>query len=98
MTNETPAPAGPTRASLLAALALLAAGWLFVVVAVDAGYRDSDTPFYESYGRAMVDGELPYRDFAVEYPPGALVTFVVPAAISASHFALVFELLMGACG
>jgi uncharacterized membrane protein len=97
MEHETPARAPRTSAPLLAALALLAAGWLFVVVAVDEGYRDSDTPIYERYGRAMVDGEVPYRDFAVEYPPGALVTFVVPAALSDAHFALVFELLLGGC-
>ena len=38
-----------------------------------------DTPVYESYGEAIADGEVPYRDFAVEYPPGALPVFLVPA-------------------
>ena len=38
-----------------------------------------DTPVYESYGDAMERGQVPYRDFAVEYPPGALPVFVVPA-------------------
>ncbi|HSX21587.1 MAG TPA: glycosyltransferase 87 family protein [Gaiellaceae bacterium] len=37
-----------------------------------------DTPGYEQYGDAMVAGQVPYRDFAVEYPPGALLPFIAP--------------------
>jgi hypothetical protein len=42
-----------------------------------------DTPRYESFGRAVVDGRLPYRDFALEYPPGSLPALVFPAAVAA---------------
>ena len=38
-----------------------------------------DTPVYEKYGDWMADGRVPYRDFSVEYPPGALPAFVLPA-------------------
>jgi hypothetical protein len=38
-----------------------------------------DTPVYGRYGEAVTRGEVPYRDFAVEYPPAALPTFVLPA-------------------
>jgi uncharacterized membrane protein len=38
-----------------------------------------DTVEYHRYGIAMVDGQVPYRDFRVEYPPGALPVFAVPA-------------------
>jgi hypothetical protein len=41
-----------------------------------------DTPVYESYGAAMEGGQLPYRDFRLEYPPGALPVFVLPALLS----------------
>ncbi len=62
-----------------------------------------DTPIYERYGDAIVHGsELPYRDFGVEYPPGALPAFAAPSlAAGAGDFegySRVFELLMLACG
>jgi len=38
-----------------------------------------DLPVYENYGEAMTRGDIPYRDFAVEYPPAALPVFLVPA-------------------
>ena len=37
-----------------------------------------DTPGYEQYGDAMAAGHVPYRDFRLEYPPGALLPFVAP--------------------
>jgi Glycosyltransferase family 87 len=49
----------------------------------DAGI--SDTVVYRQYGERIADGHLPYRDFDVEYPPGALVPFVVPAVLSSSQ-------------
>jgi hypothetical protein len=61
-----------------------------------------DTPIYESYGDATLHGDVPYRDFAVEYPPGALPVFILPSAVSGQgHFGTynrVFEALMGLCG
>ena len=56
-----------------------------------------DTPVYEHYGEAMEAGQVPYRDFAVEYPPGALPVFLVPA-LADSDFRVVFEWLMALCG
>jgi Glycosyltransferase family 87 len=59
-----------------------------------------DTPVYWNYGRAMDDGKVPYRDFAVEYPPGALPVFALPArgADDFEDFRVRFEGLMAACG
>jgi hypothetical protein len=49
-----------------------------------AWYRSSgelvDTPEYQAYAHRMVDGEVPYRDFGVEYPPGALLPMLAPDA------------------
>jgi uncharacterized membrane protein len=60
-----------------------------------------DTPVYESYGWAVARGDVPYRDFSLEYPPGALPAFVVPALGTEgddSTFRQRFEMLMFACG
>ena len=38
-----------------------------------------DTSLFQSYGDRTLHGEVPYRDFSLEYPPGALPAFVVPS-------------------
>jgi hypothetical protein len=59
-----------------------------------------DVPVYETYGTAIEDGGVPYRDLKPEYPPGALAAFVIPALASDDQegFRDVFEWLMAACG
>jgi hypothetical protein len=61
-----------------------------------------DTPIYEHYGDASLRGQVPYRDFAVEYPPSALPVFVLPSVLSGeksfSVYTRVFEAFMGVCG
>jgi Glycosyltransferase family 87 len=59
-----------------------------------------DTAEYHRYGDAMMRGEVPYRDFAVEYPPAALPAFALPA-VGRPGFPLYnreFQLLMALCG
>ena len=56
-----------------------------------------DWPIYQSYGSAIVDHHrVPYRDFAVDYPPGALPVFIVPAWFG--DYANALEWVMAACG
>ncbi len=56
-----------------------------------------DTPIYERYGEAMVDGQFPYRDFALEYPPAALPVFAIPA-VGDGEYRIGFEGLMAGLG
>ncbi len=46
----------------------------------------------------MLDGRLPYRDVFVEYPPGAVPLFAVPALAPGSWYDALFKVLMAACG
>jgi Glycosyltransferase family 87 len=59
-----------------------------------------DTPIYERYGEAMTDGQVPYRDFPVEYPPAALPVFLLPALGdgSSDDYRRRFEGLMAGLG
>jgi hypothetical protein len=83
------------RTALAVLLFLLA--WGVIHVGFYEREQIVDTPVYESYGEAMEAGQVPYRDFAVEYPPGALPVFLVPA-LADSDFRVVFEWLMALCG
>jgi Glycosyltransferase family 87 len=77
-----------------------AACWGFLHLHAYAEGQIRDTPVYQSYGDGVVHGKVPYRDFEVEYPPGALPTFVLPAvgSPSAHGYRSRFDLLMLVCG
>jgi hypothetical protein len=38
-----------------------------------------DTGHYQQYGERVIDGELPYRDFYIEFPPAAVPVLALPA-------------------
>ena len=57
-----------------------------------------DTPQYREKGDAVLRGEVPYRDFYVEYPPGALPMFVAPAFGDDDGYASRFKALTVALG
>ncbi len=86
----------------------LAAALLFLGAfgALHGGWYDDeeivDTPVYETYGNAIETGKIPYRDFRLEYPPGALPVFVVPALLSErgdeAGFRQAFERMIALCG
>ena len=71
----------PEAAVVAAAVCSVAVVGVWGVLHVGFYTRDQikDTPVYKKYGDWMADGRVPYRDFGVEYPPGALPAFVVPA-------------------
>jgi hypothetical protein len=87
------------------ARAALTASVLFVLAcSVTSGglfshSRPGDTNRYAQIGRELVHhGQIPYRDFYDEYPPGSVPVFALPVLIWDAHYVLVFKLLMTACG
>ncbi len=68
-----------------------------------AGGQLTDIPTYKHYADEMRAGLVPYRDFALEYPPAALPAFLVPSLIAGrgsgfGAYVRDFELLMAVCG
>src|SRR3989442_8190580 len=92
------------RAAFVAVAAMLvfAGSWALLHQGFYTHRQIVDTPVYQRYGELMVNGKVPYRDFGVEYPPGALVTFAAPSLgadhRSAPDYRRRFELLMALCG
>jgi hypothetical protein len=62
------------------------------------GAQFGDVRLYALYAHRMLNGEFPYRDFFVEYPPGSLVAFIAPALASTAHYTLLFKSLMALFG
>jgi hypothetical protein len=61
------------------AFAVFLVAWALLHYGFFARDQIVDTPIYERYGEAVTQGQVPYRDFPVEYPPAALPVFVLPA-------------------
>ena len=51
---------------------LLTISWALLHTGFWSGTQIIDTPVYQRYGEAILDGQVPYRDFDLEYPPAAL--------------------------
>jgi glycosyl transferase family 87 len=67
------------RLPLLAGLGALVAAWSIVsFVPAFFVWRRGDLIFYETWGPEITSHLLPYRDFPLEYPPGALLPFALP--------------------
>jgi hypothetical protein len=89
-------------AAVVAALAigLFAASWAILHVGFFTHHPVKDTPLYQRYGKQLVDGEVPYRDIRLEYPPASLPFFAIPAIgdPSPETFEHRFEWMMLVCG
>ena len=92
--------ADPMRIASAAAagIAVFALGWVLLHTGPFASARIVDTGTYQEYGDAMTDGQVPYRDFSLEYPPGALPVFLLPSLGPGDDYVGLFELLMLTCG
>ncbi len=67
-----------TIAAALAATAVAFGVWAAIRPANDSG---SDLPIYEEDASIILHGNVPYRDLPIEYPPGALPMFLLPAVM-----------------
>jgi hypothetical protein len=92
-------------APTLVALAIFIGSWTLLHVGFYRHDQVLDTPIYQRYGNAIANGKLPYRDFRVEYPPGALPMFALPGLARPGHdqdvtpgFRRTFESLIWLCG
>src|SRR5438046_6611781 len=82
-----------TSALFLVAWSFLHVGFFHREYTQEAG---EDVVLYHTYGDAVENGSVPYRDFAVVYPPGALPAFIAPAP--GSDYDTAFEIEMLLCG
>jgi hypothetical protein len=107
MTPSGPKPASERSvvAAAFAAIALFVVAWTLLHVGFYKHKQLIDTPVYQRYGNAIADGKVPYRDFGVEYPPGALPVFALPGLAEpgrnqqvSTGFRRSFETLMWLCG
>jgi hypothetical protein len=73
------------RKQIAAAVALFGLSLIFIW----RGSPDGDVIEFGRYGHAVLDGQLPYRDFHLEYPPGAIPLFTLPAL---GHYVTWFRL------
>jgi hypothetical protein len=54
----------------------------FAALPSDLREGANDLAIYRDAGEAILRGQIPYRDFFIEYPPGSLPPFVPPALFS----------------
>ena len=90
------------RVAAFAAAALFGLSWLVLHLGFFGHGQIRDTPLYQAYGNLTADGRVPYRDFKLEYPPGALAVFVIPTIGHGRRdfqfYEGEFEAMMGVCG
>jgi uncharacterized membrane protein len=71
--------------TILLVAAVFALSWWGVGHTFSEQARMDDTPHYMEYALEVHQGLVPYRDFSVEYPPGALVPFLAPGLFGGIH-------------
>jgi hypothetical protein len=88
-----------------AAVALFVGTWTVLHTGFYRHKQIIDTPVYQRYGNQIAHGKVPYRDFKLEYPPGALPVFALPGLAQPGEaqdvkpgFRRTFETLMWICG
>jgi hypothetical protein len=88
---------GRTAAAVAFGVVLVSLSWALLHIGFYERNQIVDTPVYQQYGDRMLSGQMPYRDFGVEYPPGALPVFALPSLAPADKYRGSFEVLMWVC-
>ena len=61
------------------------------------GARALDTSLFRLWSDRMLAGRIPYRDFSLEYPPGALPAFAIPGLLP-GDYGFWFKAFQALCG
>jgi uncharacterized membrane protein len=89
------------RRPRVAALGIAVVAFLVESLLIRGGILRSeqfgDVSLYATDAHRMLHGQIPYRDFFFEYPPGALVVFIAPA-VWIAHYTVLFKILMALLG
>lgn len=85
--------AGPA----LVGVAVFAVACALPGIGLARGERVADLILYQEFGDGVLAGRIPYRDFSVEYPPGALPAFVLPSLAPGDHYDTFFRAAMILC-
>jgi Mannosyltransferase (PIG-M) len=103
--NQNRLPDRTYAVAAFTAVAVFVGTWTLLHVSFYKHNRIIDTPVYQRYGNEIAHGKIPYRDFELEYPPGALPMFALPGLAQPGHaqnvtpaFRRTFETLMWMCG
>lgn len=86
---------GGAEAALIGCLLFLAA---CALPAIGLFSGRLGTSIFQSYGDRVLSGQVPYRDFSLEYPPGALPAFVAPSLGPARDYGTWFMAFQAVCG
>ena len=103
--NENRRPDRTYAVAAFTAVGVFVGTWTLLHVGFYTHRQITDTPVYQRYGNQIAHGKVPYRDFDLEYPPGALPMFALPGLAAPGHgqdvkpgFRRTFETLMWMCG
>jgi hypothetical protein len=77
----------------VAAAVCAAAACVVIPGGLLVGGWPGDVVYYSHIGSRIVHGQIPYHDFYLEYPPGAVPVFALPSLIAQGHYVLVFRVL-----
>jgi hypothetical protein len=89
--RTTPEPGGLSPLIMLFLFGLAIAVLIIVVFQTIYRMEYSATGLYLNFASKVFEGQMPYRDFSLEYPPLALIFFIIPRLFTSDW--LIFSVL-----